>query len=341
MILGLVHEAVSAGARQSKTCEVLELDRRTVQRWKQQSGGDDRRRGPTTPPAHRLTAEEQERILKLVNEPRFRDLCPHQIVARLADEGEYLASESTIYRLLHRAGQQKHRDRSRPPHRRARPPERVATAPGQVWSWDITWLPTEVRGLFYKLYMIEDVFSRKIVGWSVHDQECAEYASQLIQETCRQEGLPVEPSRLFLHADNGGPMKGATMLATLQRLGIVPSFSRPRVSNDNPYSESTFRTMKYRPEYPERPFRTLDDAKQWVERFVRWYNHEHRHSGIHFVTPQQRHEGQDRDLLRGRRRVYEAARRRHPRRWTRSTRRWPYLDTVVLNLDPEGSHRVA
>ena len=190
-----------------------------------------------------------------------------------------------------------------------------------------------MRGCFYKLYMIEDIFSRKIVGWTIHLDERAQYAAQLMAEVCRADAIPKDPP-LYLHSDNGGPMKGATMLATLQRLGIVASFSRPSVSNDNPFSESTFRTLKYRPEYPHRPFESLEDAHRWVERFVRWYNHEHRHSGIGFVTPNQRHSELDEDILGKRRKVYEQARQRHPKRWSGPIRRWGYIDKVALNLDP-------
>jgi transposase InsO family protein len=183
--------------------------------------------------------------------------------------------------------------------------------------------------------MVEDVFSRKIVGWAVHETECNEHAARLLEESCAREGIARD--RLVLHSDNGSPMKGATILATLQRLGVVTSFSRPRVSDDNPYSESLFRTLKYRPEYPGRGFASLDDARAWVCAFVRWYNTEHRHSAIRFVTPEQRHSGQDKDLLSERHQVYEAARRRHPDRWSRATRNWSPIEQVVLNPAPHDS----
>jgi transposase InsO family protein len=334
-----VHEAVTSGARQRKACEILGVDARTVQRWRDQGIGEDRRAGPTTEPRNKLSESERREVLGLVNRPEFRDLSIKQIVPILADRGVYVASESTIYRILRDDGQAAHRAASRPPQERPRPREAVATEPNQVWSWDITYLPSAVRGRFYYLYMIVDVFSRKVVGRVVHDAECAAYAAELIRAACAAEGLDNEP--LILHADNGGPMKGATMLATLQDLGIVPSFSRPRVSDDNPFSEALFRTLKYRPEYPSKPFQSLDAAREWVEWFVDWYNNEHRHSAIRFVTPAQRHAGQDAEILDRRREVYERARARFPHRWTTKTRDWSRVDVVRLNPDSRHATSVA
>lgn len=159
----------------------------------------------------------------------------------------------------------------------------MTTGPNQVWSWDITYLPGPIRGTFFYLYLFVDVWSRKIVGAEVFGEECNAKASQLLRRICREKGL--DPENLVLHSDNGGPMKGATMKATLEQLGVVASLSRPRVSNDNAFSEALFRTLKYRPGYPEGPFESLAHARLWVRSFVGWYNHEHLHSGIGFVTP--------------------------------------------------------
>jgi len=329
MILGLVQEGVEAGARQSRVCAELGLDARTVQRWKRQDLGEDRRAGPRRPPANKLSAAERAEVLQIANAPEHRDLSPHQIVPRLADRGVYVASESTFYRVLREAHQQQHREPSRAPSARHRPDELIATGPNQVWSWDISYLPTLVRGRFLYLYLVMDVWSRKIVGWSVHDSESSENAAALIAAACEREG--VARDQLVIHSDNGTPMKGATLLATLQALGVMTSFSRPRVSDDNPYSEALFRTTKYRPDYPRDGFASLDDARTWVARFVRWYNTEHRHSAIRFVTPEQRHAGDDLALLANRRSVYEQARARHPERWTGDTRDWSTIDLVALN----------
>jgi putative transposase len=187
-----------------------------------------------------------------------------------------------------------------------------------------------------------DVWSRKIVGWAVHDEETAEHAAALFLAICRAQRL--DPAGIVLHADNGGPMKGATMVATLERLGVLASFSRPGVSDDNAYSESLFRTMKYRPTFPTRPFADLAAAQAWVAAFVHWYNTQHLHSAIRFVTPADRHAGRDTALLVARRAVYSRARRRTPARWSGSTRNWDPINAVHLNPDHDNiavSGRVA
>lgn len=323
---------MEAGARQSKACGVLGIDPRTVQRWRSRGIGEDRRAGPRTTPGNKLTKAEREAVLAIANHELYLDLSVKQIVPRLADEGIYMASESTFYRLLREAEQLTHREPSKP--RTSCPPRALtATGPGQVWSWDITYLRCPILGVFYYLYLVTDVWSRKIVGAEVHESEDGAHAADLIQRTCAEEGIV--RGELHLHNDNGSPMKGATLQATLTALGIVPSFSRPRVSNDNPYSEALFRTMKYRPEYPEGPFASLEAARAWVSAFVEWYNEEHRHSAICFVTPGQRHRGEDRELLAHRKAVYEAARTKNPERWSGSTRNWARDTVVVLNPERE------
>ena len=210
---------------------------------------------------------------------------PCQIVPALADEGTYIASESTFYRILHEEKMQNHRGRSQEPGKHSKPTSYCATAPNQIWTWDITYLSGAVKGMFYYLYLIIDIFSRDIVGWEVWAEESAEHASELIRRACLAQGrLSTQP--LVLHSDNGSPMKGATMLQTLYRLGITPSNSRPRVSNDNPYSESLFRTLKYRPNYQPRGFASIEEAREWCRKFVQWYRYEHHHSGITVGIPE-------------------------------------------------------
>lgn len=328
MILDLFDEAVRAGARRERACEVLGLTERSVQRWSRADVGDDGRAGPRTRPANALTPAERAKVLEVVNSPEYRDLPPKQVVPRLADEGRYVASESTIYRILRAEGQDAHRGRTKPRTVRC-VDEHVATAANQVWSWDITYLPSSVRGRFFYLYLVEDIWSRRIVGFEVHEEESMGLSATLVLTTCTAEG--VDPRGLVLHSDNGGPMRGSTMLATLNHLGIVASFSRPSVSDDNPFIESLFRTLKYRPAYPYRPFETLEQARTWVAGFVTWYNTEHRHSGIRFVTPNERHDGREGDVLAHRVRVYERARRKHPNRWSRGTRNWTPAPAVFLN----------
>lgn len=319
-------EAVSSGLSIKETCEEIGIHPRTLKRWRDKP--EDGRISREQKPANRLSKAEEKEILHLLNSPEYKDLSPSQFVPILADQGTYLASESTIYRLLKREKMAAHRQPSRPPRHKA-PEPFTATGPNQVWSWDITYIPTSIRGVFYYLYMICDIYSRKIVGWEVHEVESADFAARLVQQSCLKENIAGRP--LVLHADNGGPMKGATMLATLQRLGVIPSFSRPSVSNDNPYSESLFRTLKYRPSYPSQAFENLDLARTWVADFVRWYNLEHRHSSLKFVTPDQRHRGLEDQVLINRDRVYQDARERHPERWARTTRDWTPADSVTLN----------
>lgn len=328
MTLHFIDDAVKAGAREWKACETLELSLRTVQRWRA-GAHEDKRRGPIRPPANKLSAPERAEILKVANTPVYRNLSPKQIVPLLSDEGIYLGSESSVYRILRDAGQLVHREPSRPPTTRKLPKPLSADGPNQVWSWDITYLRTARRGCFFYLYLVLDIWSRKIVAAEVYAEESMELAASFLENTCTS--LDLDPRGLYLHSDNGGPMKGSTMLATLERLGIIPSFSRPSVSDDNPYSEALFRTLKYRPSFPRRPFESIEAANSWVTTFVSWYNTVHLHSGIRFVTPALRHEGRDANLLRGRTRVYENARRRHPERWTGPCRNWLPIETVSLN----------
>lgn len=325
--LQLIKEACRAGCGKRAACEALGLSVRTVQRW-QREGLEDGRKGSRARPANALSEGERDRIMALLNSPEYRDLNPNQIVPRMADDGIYLASESTLYRLLREAKMNRHRERSKPPSP-SRAKTHVASGPNQVWSWDITYLPTQVAGVFLYLYMVIDIYSRKIVAWQVHACEDSELAAELVTEACFVENVPRD--QITLHSDNGSPMKGATMLVTLQKLGVMPSFSRPSVSNDNAYSESLFRTLKYRPQYPQRPFADCDQARDWVRTFVDWYNGEHRHSGLRFVTPNERHRGQDHEILTRRHAVYQQAKQRHPERWSGQTRNWSSVGEVVLN----------
>jgi transposase InsO family protein len=332
VILGMVREAVEQGAPEAKAAAFLGLSARTVQRWCAQSTGDDRRCGPKSRPKNQLSEYERQVVLTTVNAPEFRDLSPNQIVPRLADEGRYIGSEATIFRILRDEGQLTHRGRAQAPVR-AEAEEHIATGPNQVWSWDISYLQTTVRGRFYFLYLILDVYSRRIMGWAVHDQESAEHAAILFRATCAEERL--DPKGLVFRSDNGGPMRGSTMLATLDALGVRASFSRPGVSADNPFSEALFRTVKYRPDYPA-PFDSLAQARAWVTAFVAWYNGEHRHSALRFVTPDDRHHGRDAAILAARRRLYEQARRRHPERWSGETRNWTPVGSVRLGPRKSG-----
>ena len=332
-VMALVAEAIIAGARQERACALISLSERTLQRWQndQASGAGDRRPARVQTPRNSLTVAERQHLLAVANSDEFGHLSPSQIVPRLADRGQYVASESTFYRVLKAQKQLRHRGAERPAKPGSKPRALCASAPGALVSWDITYLPTQVKGVYFYLYLFMDIFSRKVVGWQIYEVESSELASEVVRDICAREG--VARDQMVLHSDNGSPMKGATMLATLHALGVMPSFSRPAVSNDNAYSESIFKTMKYRPNYPTQPFESLLAARQWVGRFVHWYNEEHRHSAISFVTPSQRHAGLDVALLSNRVEVYEAAKTRNPERWSGATRNWQPV--TIVHLNPE------
>jgi putative transposase len=328
MIINLIDKSVESGACLKKASEIVGLSARTVIRWRGQGGGQDQRKGPLAAPANKFSQQDRQQILDTANSAPFRDLSPNQIVPTLADQDVYLASESTFYRVLKEHKMLTHRQASKPAVN-YRPKEHVATGACQVWSWDITYLQTSVKGLFFYLYMVVDVWSRKIISAQVFAEESMDHSSMLIARACMLHG--VQPKKLVLHADNGGPMKGATMLATLHKLGVIPSFSRPSVSNDNPYSESLFRTMKYRPEYPLKPFENMEQAQSWVDGFVFWYNTQHLHSSIRYITPDDRHFGREGSILSNRRKVYKKARNRNPDRWSNEIRNWNPVREVWLN----------
>jgi transposase InsO family protein len=331
----LIEEAVAAGARKAQACELLGLSVRTVQRWTRDGGvGEDRRPSAVRPtPPNALSEAERGEVLALCNSPAHASLPPSQIVPRLADQGIYLASESTFYRVLRDADAQHHRGRAKVPRAPTPPPSHTADGPNQVWCWDITYLPGPVRGMFFYLYLILDLYSRKIVGWEVHAAENGAHASVLIRRAVLAAGVIGQP--LVLHADNGSPQKGSTLMATLEHLGVIPSHSRPHVSDDNAYAETVFRTLKYRPAYPVNGFTDLDDARAWVLQFVRWYNSEHRHSRLRFVTPEQRHTGADVAVLAQRQALYEQAKADRPERWSGAVRDWSRPGAVTLN--PNGA----
>ena len=330
-ILEFIQEAVASGARQHKACQLIGISAKTYQRWIDPDKRDDQRRHAKHAPTNKLTEAERQEIIAIANTPAFGSLSPHQIVPKLADQGIYIASESSFYRILKAQNQLQHRTRSKPANPSKKPRALVATAPNLVYSWDITYLPAQVKGVFYYLYMVMDVFSRKVVGWQVYDCESSAFAAGLMTDICQREQIQL--NQVTLHSDNGSPMKGATLLVTLQKLGIMPTYSRPSISNDNPYSEAIFKTLKYSSSYPDKPFSDLGAARKWVASFVSWYNEEHCHSAIRFVTPAQRHDGSDIEILRKRKNIYLQAKKRNPSRWSGNTRNWNRVQEVSLNPD--------
>jgi len=311
-------------------CELLNITLRTFERWQLPDGSikEDQRLFNKSAPTNKLTSEERKQVISIVNSQEYRDLPPHQIVPKMADKKSYVASESTFYRILKDEKLYAHRGKAKSKTHK-KPTFYVAKNPNEIWSWDITYLARNIKGTFFYLYMIIDIFSRKIVGYEVYESESSEYAADVANAAHQSENIGGK--EIILHSDNGSPMKGATMLAMLQKLGVVPSFSRPSVSNDNPFSESMFKTLKYCPKFPSDPFDSLKSAREWVHLFVGWYNNEHCHSGIKFVTPSSRHRGLEQSILKNRKEVYTRAKTRNPSRWSRNIRNWDRIEEVYLN----------
>jgi putative transposase len=329
VILAPISEAQAAGVRLAAACYLLDISARTIERWRAEPEIGDRRCGPQRRPRNALTRAEEAQVATVLTSSRYAGLSPKQLVPQLADEGLYLASESTMYRVQRRLGlRPKKRTALRTHVPRASTVHR-ATRPNQVWSWDITWLPTTVRGSYLYLYLIMDVWSRRIVGWRIAAHESAAVAAALIRDACVAGN--VDSRGLVLHSDNGAPMRGSTMLSTLQWLGVIPCFSRQHVSDDNPYSEALFRTLKHTQAYPRLPFADPASANRWVARFVDWYNGTHRHSAIRYVTPNERHTRLEHDILARRHQLYQRARQCCPERWTGAPRNWTPVAHVFLN----------
>jgi len=327
--LALIDEARASGARLAPACRELGIVANTYRRW-YRGDGDRRPEAERPTPPQALSEDEREAVRSYCYRPDLASLPPAQIVPWLLDEeGIYLASESTFYRILRADNAQHHRGRAAAPKAPAPAPQHRAEEPNAVWSWDVTYLPTQIRGLFFYLYLIMDLFSRKIVGFEAFDTENAVNSRQVLNQAIHREGINQCPR--VLHADNGAAMRGATLKARLETLGIEASYSRPRVSNDNPYSEALFRTCKYRPMYPVDGFATLQSAREWVLAFVDWYNNAHRHSAIRYVTPNQRHQGRDGAILAERHRRYQEAKAKRPERWSGKTRDWTPVGAVELN----------
>lgn len=328
-MINLIKQAQLSGARQTKACEIVGISAKTFQRWVQNKHHRDGRLDVRIEPANKLSLLERQCIIKIANSAEYAHLPPSKIVPMLADNGQYIASESSFYRILSAEKQLKHRQKMNVTKQIKKPRALKATSSNQVYSWDITYLPSVVKGVFFYLYLVMDIYSRKIVGWQVYEEESSALAADLMTDICQREDI--KQNQITLHSDNGSPMKGATMLATLQALGIMHSFSRPSVSNDNPYSESLFRTLKYRPEYPDAAFENLMAARVWVTGFVDWYNNQHLHSAIKFVTPHQRHTGEEQKILENRKQVYKQAKLNNPTRWSGEIRNWDRINSVYLN----------
>jgi putative transposase len=286
---------------------------------------------PRPTPPRALTVDEREHVLEALHEPRFVDLAPAEVYATMLDEGRYLCSERTMYRILAANSEvRERRDQLR--HANHPRPELLATKPNELWSWDITKLLGPTKWTYFYLYVILDVFSRYVVGWMVAPMESATLAKKLIAETCRREGI--KPSHLTLHADRGSAMTSKSVALLLANLGVAKTHSRPHVSNDNPFSESAFKTLKYRPGFPDR-FGCDQDARGHCNRFFDWYNHEHRHGALGLCTPHEVHRGLASETRARRGAILDAAFLAHPERFPRGRPTPPSLPTEVWINKPE------
>ena len=322
----MINEAHASGARYRPACKVTGISYTTFLNWSEPGGLVDQRKGPKVV-SNKLSDAERETIISVCSLEAYRDLRPDVIANIILDEGQYIGSPRTISRVLAAEKLNAKRNKSKSSTPRA-VPRLCAEGPNQVWSWDITYLKTHVKGIYFYLYLILDIYSRKIVGWSVHDSQLATLASCVVIDAKKSEGLS-EDYKLILHTDNGAPMKGAVMLETLRSLHITPSNSRPRVSNDNPYSESLFSHIKGFPTYPKVGFETIEEARDWVSLFSEWYNDEHHHSRLNYVTPSERHQMLDEEILNKRKAVIEEAKEKHPERWIQSQVRNMEIATKV------------
>jgi transposase InsO family protein len=329
LIIDFVEEAGKKQITQKRCCEYLEINPRNLQRWKKNLSGD-KRKGSTKVVPHKLTEEEKEQIVRISCSEEYCDLSPNEIVPALAEKGIYIASERSFYRVLQEKGLLKERTLKRAKRKTQNPEKKVTTGPDQLYSWDITYLPTEIKGIFYYLYIVIDVWSRKIVSHSVHEEDNQIHSKDLIIETMKNNNA----KEIVFHSDNGPSVKNGTVLALYNSLGITPSYSRPSVSTDNAFSESLFSTCKYVPFYPGK-FENIEHARIWTDKFVNWYNNEHRHSGIKYVTPMSRHAGLDKEILKRREETYRQAKLNNPQRWSKDIRNWSHVSEVKMNIWPK------
>lgn len=308
-------------------CRALGVPRASFYRALAREAAPPRKTCRPAPPRALNPAERQD-ILDVLHSERFVDDPPHQVYAALLDEGTYLCSTRTMYRILDSAREVRER-RNQARHPAYARPELLATRPNELWSWDITKLLGPAKWTYFYLYVILDVFSRCVVGWMVAHRETAVLAARLVGETCRKQA--VRPGELTVHADRGSSMKSKCLAMLLSDLGVTKTHSRPHVSNDNPFSESQFRTLKYRPDFPKR-FGAIEDARAFCRGFFEWYNHRHHHSGIGFLTPASVHDGLAVQTIEARQQVLDQAFRRNPERFVRKPPTAPSLpDAVWIN----------
>jgi len=312
MAITLIDEAVVAGARRPKACDVLGITYRTLRRWRGAPCLTDGRKGAHRECPHALSQEEKQTIVDVCNQPEYQSLPPSQIVPRLADEGRYIASESSFYRVLKEHDQCHRRSRAQPPRELTRPTALAAAIANQVWSWDITKLLGPQKWTYFHLYVLLDIFSRYVVGWMVATRESAELAQRLVRDACDRERIV--DGQLTVHSDRGTAMTSKPLALLYADLGVTRSLSRPHTSNDNPFSEAQFKTVKYRPDFPDR-FGSIEDARLKSGVLLDWYNNQHRHSSLALLTPADVHHGRVAQRLAVRDQALAAAFAAHPHRF--------------------------
>ena len=342
--MSTVNQLHRQGVPVTQACQALGFPRSSYYYNKQGYGKPQSPKARSTPP-RALSSEERDHVRQLLESPRFVDQSPRQVYATLLDEGVYHCSPRTMYRILEAHDEVKER-RNQLQHPLYTKPQLMAEAPNQLWSWDITKLKSPFKFVYFYLYLMLDVYSRYIVGWMIADHESAELGQQLISHSCQQH--QILPHQLTIHADNGGPMTALTTAQLLQSLQVQKTHSRPHTPNDNPFSESQFKTMKYRPDFP-RQFDSLDQARSWMRPFVHWYNHEHYHSGLALLSPADVHFGRVDQVLQQRNATLANAYQKHPERFVRGlpqhprppSQVWinpPTLDSDLSNFDTNFSN---
>jgi putative transposase len=328
-------EQLSEHVSVSRACQVVGVPRSALYRSRQREGPAEQPAVTSrSSPSRALSEVEKAKVKAVLNSERFQDSAPREVYATLLDEGQYHCSWRTMYRILSKYDEVRER-RNQLRHPVYARPELLATGPNQLWTWDITKLRGPVKWSYYYLYAMLDVYSRYMVGWMIAERELAELGKELIAQTCAKQGI--QPGELTIHADRGSAMQAKSVALLMADLGVNKSHSRPHVSNDNPYSEAQFKTLKYYPTYPG-CFGSLADARQWAHDFFGWYNHEHHHSGLGLLTPADVHYGRAEAVLAQRQTVMQQAYERHPERFVNGLPRLPELPSAVwINPPTTGS----
>ena len=322
-------EALASHIGIKPACDALRVPRSSLYASRQSRVAHARTPAPSP---RALSAAEKDDVRRTLDSERFQDQAPREVYATLLDEGTYLCSVSSLYRILRENDEVRER-RNQLRHPAYAKPELLATDPNQVWTWDITKLRGPAKWVYFYLYVLLDLFSRYVVGWLIAERESATFAEPLIAESCARQGIP--PDQLSIHSDRGGPMIAKSLAGLLADLGVTPSLSRPQTPNDNPFSEAQFKTVKYHPTFPDR-FGSPTEARTWAQGFFQWYNYDHHHTGLALLTPADVHYGRAEVILQQRQQVLQAAYAAHPERFVKGPPRPAQpLEAVWINPPPQ------